>query len=265
MRRRVAILATAFVVVLAIAGVVLTHGRAREAATTPPSAPPAVPVVAGAVTSGDVPIYLRGIGTVIAYNTVVLRSQIQGQITKITFTEGQTVKAGDTLAEIDPRPYQAQLDQIVANRDRDQAQLTNSLANLDRYNQLLAKGDATIQLLDTQKAQVVQLQSAIKSDEALIEAAKVQLEYTKLSSPIAGVTGVRQVDEGNIIHPTDPNGLVVVTQIEPISVIFTLPEADLPEIQQQMAKGPLTVLAYSHDDKIKLDEGKLALVNNEIL
>ena len=231
----------------------------------PPPAPPAVPVVVGTVSSGDVPIYLRGIGTVIAYNTVVVRSQIQGQITKITFTEGQTVKVGDRLAEIDPRPYQAQLDQMMATRDRDQAQLTNSLANLDRYNQLLTKGDATIQLADTQKAQVVQLQSAIKSDEALIEAAKVQLEYTKLTSPIAGVTGVRQIDQGNIIHPTDPNGLVVVTQIEPISVIFTLPETDLPEIQQQMAKGPLTVLAYSHDDKIKLDEGKLALVNNEIL
>jgi membrane fusion protein, multidrug efflux system len=266
MRRRAAILASAIVVILAVAGVfVLTHGRARETAATLPPPRPAVPVVASAVTSGDVPIYLRGIGTVIAYNTVVVRSQIQGQITKITFTEGQTAKAGDTLAEIDPRPYQAQLDQIVANRDRDQAQLTNSLANLDRYNQLLSKGDATIQLADTQKAQVTQLQSAIKSDEALIEAAKVQLEYTKLTSPIAGVTGVRQVDMGNIIHPTDPNGLVVVTQIEPISVIFTLPETDLPEIQQQMAKGPLTVLAYSHDDKIKLDEGKLVLVNNEIL
>ena len=266
MRRGISILVTAIVVAIAAGSVVyLTHGRARGAASNPPLAPLAVPIIAGGVHSGDVPIYLRGIGTVIAYNTVVVRSQIQGQLTKITFTEGQTVKAGDTLAEIDPRPYQAQLDQIVANRDRDQAQLTNSLANLDRYNQLLAKGDATIQLLDTQKAQVLQLQSAIKSDEALIEAAKVQLEYTKLSSPIAGVTGVRQIDMGNIIHPTDPNGLVVVTQIEPISVIFTLPETDLPEIQQQMAKGPLTVLAYSHDDKIKLDEGKLALVNNEIL
>jgi membrane fusion protein, multidrug efflux system len=265
MRRGVAILATAFVVVLAVAGLVLTHGRARERASTPPPAPSAVPVVASAVRSGDVPIYLRGIGTVIAYNTVVIRSQIQGQITNITFNEGQTVKVGDTLAEIDPRPYQAQLDQMIATRDRDQAQLTNSQANLSRYNQLLAKGDATVQLADTQKAQVTQVQSAIKSDEALIEAAKVQLEYTKLTSPIAGVTGVRQIDVGNIIHPTDPNGLVVVTQIEPISVIFTLPEADLPEIQQQMAKGPLTVLAYSHDDKIKLDEGKLTLVNNEIL
>jgi len=261
-----AVLVTAVIVVVAAGGaLVLTKGRARETSATLPPARLAVPVIAGAVSSGDVPIYLRGIGTVIAYNTVVVRSQIQGQITKITFTEGQTVKAGDTLAEIDPRPYQAQLDQIVANRDRDQAQLTNSLANLDRYNQLLAKGDATIQLADTQKAQVVQLQSAIKSDEALIEAAKVQLEYTKLTSPIAGVTGVRQIDMGNIIHPTDPNGLVVVTQIEPISVIFTLAETDLPEIQQEMAKGPLTVLAYSHDDKIKLDEGKLALVNNEIL
>ena len=267
MRRGIAVLVTTFVVVVPVAAgiLVLTHERAQQTGTTPPPAPPPVPVVAGTVSSGDVPIYLRGIGTVIAYNTVVVRSQIQGQIIKITFTEGQTVKVGDSLAEIDPRPYQAQLDQMMATRDRDQAQLTNSLANLDRYNQLLAKGDATIQLADTQKAQVVQLQSAIKSDEALIEAAKVQLEYTKLTSPIAGVTGVRQVDQGNIIHPTDPNGLVVVTQIEPISVIFTLPETELPEIQQQMAKGPLTVLAYSHDDKIKLDEGKLALVNNEIL
>jgi multidrug efflux system membrane fusion protein len=263
MRRGITIFVVLVIAGLAAAGVFLvTHG---ETAAMPPPAPPAVPVVVGTVSSGDVPIYLRGIGTVIAYNTVVVRSQIQGQITKITFTEGQTVKSGDTLAEIDPRPYQAQLDQMTATRDRDQAQLTNSLANLDRYNQLLTKGDATIQLADTQKAQVVQLQSAIKSDEALIEAAKVQLEYTKLTSPIAGVTGVRQIDQGNIIHPTDPNGLVVVTQIEPISVIFTLPETDLPEIQQQMAKGPLTVLAYSHDDKIKLDEGKLALVNNEIL
>ena len=266
MRRGTAILVVLVIAGLAAAGVFLVmHGRASVTAATPPPAPPAVPVVAGTVSSGDVPIYLRGIGTVIAYNTDVVRSQIQGQLTKITFTEGQTVKAGDTLAEIDPRPYQAQLDQMTATRDRDQAQLTDSLADLDRYNQLLAKGDATIQLLDTQKAQVLQLQSAIKSDEALIEAAKVQLEYTKLTSPIAGVTGVRQVDIGNIIHPTDANGLVVVTQIEPISVIFTLPETDLPEIQQQMAKGPLTVLAYSHDDKIKLDEGKLALVNNEIL
>jgi multidrug efflux system membrane fusion protein len=236
------------------------------ATSTPPSvAPPATPVVAGTVSRHDVPIYLRGLGTVLAYNTVLVRSQIQGQLTRIAFTEGQTVRIGDLLAEIDPRPYQAQLDQMTATRDRDQAQLRNAEANLTRYAQLSDKGWATPQLLDTQKAQVAQLQSAIKADEALIEAAKVQLGYTQLTSPIGGVTGVRQVDIGNIIHPTDPNGLVVVTQIEPISLIFTLPETDLPRIQQQMAKGPLTVLAYSQDDTIELDEGKLTLLDNQIL
>lgn len=231
------------------------------------AAPTPVPVVAGKVTSQDVPIYLRGIGTVIAYNTDVVRSQIQGQLTRIAFTEGRTVRAGDLLAQIDPRPYQAQLDQMTATRDRDQAQLTNSLANLDRYTQLAGKGYATPQLIDTQKAQVAQLQNAVKSDQALIEQAQVQLGYTQLTSPISGITGVRQVDVGNIIHPTDPNGLVVVTQIEPISLIFTLPETYLPQIQQQMAgsKKPLTVLAYSQDDKIKLDEGKVDLINNQIL
>jgi multidrug efflux system membrane fusion protein len=226
-----------------------------------------VPVVAGVVSSQDVPIYLRGVGTVIAYNTVLVRSQIQGQITKIAFTEGQTVHAGDLLAQIDPRPYQAQVDQVTATRDRDQAQLANAQANLGRYTDLGAKGWATPQLVETQTAQVAQLQSAIKADEALIEAANVQLGYTSLTSPISGVTGVRQIDVGNIIHPTDPNGLVVVTQIEPISVIFTLPETDLPQIQQQqqVANGPLRVLAYSQDGTVKLDEGKLTLVDNEIL
>jgi membrane fusion protein, multidrug efflux system len=225
---------------------------------------PPVPVVAGVVKSHDVPIYLRGVGTVIAYNTDIVRTQITGELTQITFTEGQAVTAGDQLAQIDPRPYQAQLDQTIANRTRDQAQLDNAIANLGRYTELLSKGYATPQLADTQKAQVAQLQSSIKADEALIEQATVQLGYTRLTSPISGVTGVRQIDIGNIIHPTDPNGLVVVTQIEPISLIFTLPESDLPQIQAQMAKGQLTVLAYSQDDKIKLGEGKLLLANNQI-
>lgn len=236
---------------------------AHAAAQTPVVA--AVPVVAGEVVRHDVPIYLRGVGTVIAYNTVVVRSQIQGQLTRIAFTEGQPVHVGDLLAEIDPRPFQAQLDQVTATRDRDRAQLVNAEANLKRYTDLGAKGWASQQLVDTQQAQVAQLQSAIKADEALIEAASVQLGYTKLTSPINGITGVRQIDIGNIIHPTDPNGLVVVTQIEPISVIFTLPETDLPRIQGQMARGLLTVLAYSQDDKIELDRGRLALLDNEIL
>jgi membrane fusion protein, multidrug efflux system len=267
MRRQMIIAAALLVAVLAIGagGLAITHRFPFERPAPAAAAIPMVPVVAGLVSSHDVPIYLRGVGTVIAYNTVLVRSQIQGQITKIAFTEGQSVHADDLLAQIDPRPYQAQLDQVTATRDRDQAQLANAEANLGRYTQLGDKGWATPQLVDTQKAQVAQLRSAIKADEALIEAAKVQLGYTSLTSPIAGVTGVRQVDVGNIIHPTDPNGLVVVTQIEPISVIFTLPETDLPRIQQQMAKGPLTVLAYSQDGTIKLDEGKLTLVDNEIL
>ncbi len=266
MRRRIALFAALPVVILATGTVIaVRHESPLQQAASQPAPTPTVPVVAGIVSSHDVPIYLRGVGTVIAYNTVLVRSQIQGQITKIAFSEGQTVHAGDLLAQIDPRPYQAQVDQVTATRDRDQAQLANAQANLGRYTQLGEKGWATPQLVETQTAQVAQLQSAIKADEALIEAANVQLGYTRLTSPIDGVTGVRQVDVGNIIHPTDPNGLVVVTQIEPISVIFTLPETDLPQIQQQMAKGPLAVLAYSQDDTIKLDEGKLTLVDNEIL
>jgi multidrug efflux system membrane fusion protein len=265
MHRKIVIPAALAVAVLAAGGTfAMTHGRFARSAPLP-TAPPPVPVVAGQVSSHDVPIYLRGVGTVIAYNTVLVRSQIQGLITKIAFTEGQSVHAGDLLAQIDPRPYQAQLDQVTATRDRDQAQLANAQANLGRYTQLGDKGWATPQLVDTQKAQVAQLQSAIKADEALIEAANVQLDYTRLTSPIDGVTGVRQVDAGNVIHPTDPNGLVVVTQIQPISVIFTLPQTELPKIQQQLAKGPLTVEAYSQDNTIKLDEGKLDFIDNEIV
>src|ERR1700736_3693087 len=242
MRTRTIVL---IILAIAIAGAGALAATHKKAPPPTPAAPPAAPVVAGKVTSQDVPIYLGVSGTVIAYNTDIVRSQIQGQLTRIAFTEGQTVRAGDLLAQIDPRPYQAQLDQMTANRTRDQAQLDNAIANLGRYTELLSKGYATPQLSDTQKAQVAQLQSAIKADEALIEQAEVQLSYTRLTSPIPGVTGVRQIDVGNIIHPTDPNGLVVVTQVEPISLIFTLAQSDLPQIQLQMAKAPLTVLAYS--------------------
>ena len=233
------------------------------AATAPE--PVRVPVVTSMVTSGDVPIYLRGVGTVIAYNNVVVRSQITGQLVKISFNQGQTVHQGDVLAEIDPRPYQAQLDQTTANRDRDQAQLINAQQNLNRYTQLGSKGWATPQLVETQQAQLGQLQAMVKSDEALIDAARVNLSYTQLTAPIDGVTGIRQIDNGNIIHPTDPNGLVDVTQIQPISIIFTLPETTFGEIQAQMAKGPLKVLAYSQDDKTELDQGTLELIDNQIL
>src|SRR5882672_6311953 len=223
MRRGIIIAAwVAGAVAIGGAGFALWH---RAGASAPPqaSAPPPVPVVAATVAAHDVPIYLRGVGTVIAYNNVVVRSQITGQITKITFRQGRTVKKGDLLAQIDPSRYQAQV--------------VNAQANLGRYTQLLSKGFASQQLVDTQKAQLAQLQAMVKSDEAVIESAQVNLAYTRLIAPIDGVTGIRQIDEGNIIHPTDANGLVDVTQIQPISIIFTLPQTTFPDIQQELDKG----------------------------
>src|ERR1700739_4234498 len=235
-----------------------THIHPLEKVEAEPT-PPAVPIVAGTVTQHDVPIYLSGVGTVIAYNTDIVRAQIQGQIISINFTEGQAVHAGDLLAQIDPRPYQALIDQYTGSLERDQAQLKNAQANLTRYTTLGDKGWATPQLIETQQAQVGELHAAIKSDQALIDAANVQLSYTRLTSPIDGVVGIRQIDVGNVISPSTPNGLVVVTQLQPISLIFTIPEPDLPRIQaqQQNVKDPLEVLAYSQDDKMQLDEGVL--------
>ena len=265
MKKNVVIPALLFGAVAAGGLFYLTHAMAFKVAAAVPPAP--VPVVAGVVAQHDVPIYQDGVGTVIAYNTDVVRAQIQGQLISINFTEGQIVHAGDLLAQIDPRPYQAQIDQFEGNLERDQAQLTNARANFTRYSQLGDKGWATPQLIETQKAQVGQLDAAIKTDQALIEAAKVQLSYTRLTSPIDGVVGIRQIDVGNIISPTTTNGLVVVTQLDPISLIFTLPEGVLPQIQkqQQATKTPLPVLAYNQDDTLELGKGVLALVNNEIL
>ena len=264
MRKRIVILGS--VAAIAIAGVIAGYvvdrtPHAAEAAAPPPP----VPVVAQQVKSGDVPIYLRGVGTVIAYNNVIVRSQITGQLVKIAFTQGQAVKKGDLLAEIDPRPYQAQLDQAIANRDRDQAQVANAQANLDRYTPLQKQGFATAQLVETQQAQLAQLKAMVKSDEAVIEAARVNLSYTQLTAPIDGVTGLRQIDIGNVIHPTDANGLVDVTQVQPISIIFTLPETTFTDVQSALDQGPVTVMAYSQDDKTELDEGKLILINNQIV
>src|ERR1700742_926512 len=264
---KVIITATLVIAALTAGGWYFSHIRPLEKAMAAPAPPPAVPIVAGVVTQHDVPIYLSGVGTVIAYNTDVVRAQIQGQIISINFTEGQTVHAGDLLAQIDPRPYQAMIDQFTGNLERDQAQLINAQANLTRYTTLGEKGWATPQLLETQKAQVGELQAAIKADQALIEAAKVQLSYTRLTSPIDGVVGIRQIDVGNVISPTTANGLVVVTQLDPISLIFTLPEGVLPQVleQQQASKTPLAVIAYNQDNTLQLGKGGLALVNNEIL
>src|ERR1700727_1664857 len=229
MKKRVVIPAL-LVAALAAGGLLyFTHIYPLEKVEAKPPLPPA-PIVASTVTQHDVPIYLSGVGTVIAYNTDIVRAQIQGQIISINFIEGQTVHAGDLLAQIDPRPYQALVDQYTGNLERDQAQLKNAQANLTRYTTLGDKGWATPQLIETQQAQVAQLQAAVQTDNALIEAAKAQLSYTRLSAPIDGVVGIRQIDVGNIISPSNTNGLVVVTQLDPISLIFTLPETSLPKI-----------------------------------
>src|SRR5882757_7304514 len=268
MKTKVVIPAALLTTLVAAGGLLyFMHVRPLEKAAAAPAPPPAVSVVGGVVAQHDVPIYLSGVGTVIAYNTDVVRAQIQGQIMSINFTEGQTVHAGDLLAQIDPRPYQALIDQYTGNLERDQSQLINAQANLKRYTNLGDKGWATPQLVETQQAQVGELQAAIKADNALIDAAKVQLSYTRLTSPIDGVVGIRQIDVGNIISPSNTNGLVVVTQLDPISLIFTLPETSLPQIeqQQQKTKTPLAVLAYTQDNTALLDQGQLGLVNNEIL
>jgi multidrug efflux system membrane fusion protein len=253
--------------IVAGAAFYFAHSDLFQKAVAAPAPPPPVPVVAGVVARHDVPIYLTGVGTVIAYNTDVVRAQIQGQIISINFTEGQKVHAGDLLAQIDPRPYQALINQFTGNLERDQAQLINAQANQKRYTQLGDKGWATPQLIETQNAQVGELQAAIKADQALIDAAKVQLSFTRLTSPIEGVVGIRQIDVGNIISPSTTNGLCVVTQLDPISLIFTLPETVLPQIQQrqQETKAPLAVIANNQDNTMELGRGQLGLVNNEIL
>jgi len=257
------------IAVLAVAAggaAALTRTSAFRSTAAPqaPAAPPPVGVVAASVQSHDVPIYLRGVGTVIAYNNVLVRSQITGELVKISFDQGQQVKKGDVLAVIDPSPYQAQVDQAIANRDRDQAHLKNAEIDYNRYTDLAKQKSIAQQLADSQKAIVDQLVAIIKSDEAIIESARVNLGYTNLTSPIDGVTGIRQIDIGNIIHPTDVNGLVDVTQIEPISLIFTLPEAEFVPIQERLSQGSITVFVDSQGGK-QLDQGKLDLIDNQII
>jgi len=227
---------------------------------------PPVPVVAGTVAQKDVPIYLGGIGTVQAFNTVTIHARVDGQVTKIAFTEGQDVRAGDLLAQIDPDPFRTALEQTVAKKGQDEALLANARVDLKRYADMLANEGVTQQQYDTQKSLVTQLEATVNADQAAIESAKVQLAYTTIVSPIDGRTGIRQVDAGNIVHANDANGLVVITQLKPISVVFILPEQSLGSIQDQMkASGAgLPVVAVSQDNTTVLGEGKLAVIDNQI-
>ena len=239
-------------------------GNSAPAPQAAPDSPPAVPVTADLARKQDVPIYRLGLGSVQAYNTVTVHVRVDGQLDKVAFTEGQEVKAGDLLAQIDPRPFQAALDQVAATKAKDEAQLANAERDLDRYVTLAPQNFTSKQVLDTQRALVAQLAAQIKVDQAAIDNAKVQLGYTTITSPLTGRTGIRLIDQGNIVHSTDAGGLVMVTQLQPISVIFTLSETLLPAVSRALAAGPLKVEAWSQDDSEKLDDGQVALIDNEI-
>jgi multidrug efflux system membrane fusion protein len=258
------ILITALGVALCAGGLTSWHvyGARSVPLTQPPV--PAVPVVTEKVQASDVPIVMSGIGTVVAYNVVDIHAQVTGTIDKIGFVEGQTVHPGNLIAQLDPRPFQASLQQAEANLARDEANLTNAQTNLGRYTPLLKQGFASAQQVTDQASTVTQLQASVAGDKAAIYNAQTQLGYTTIASPIDGVTGIKQVDIGNIVQPGTTAPIVTITQIQPISVVFTLPQSDVPAVQAAMAKGSLKATAYGQDDRTRLDEGTLLLVNNTI-
>jgi multidrug efflux system membrane fusion protein len=226
------------------------------------SAPKPVPVTIASVEKADFPVYLTGLGTVQGFNTVVVRTRVDGQIDKIAFKEGQLVNQGDLLVEIDPRPYQATLDQAKAKKAQDEANLANANLDLQRYTKL---GEfATRQQTDTQRSTVAQLTAQIEADDAAVFNAQTQLDYTAVKAPISGVAGLRQVDIGNIVNAATQTGIVTIAQIEPIAVIFTAPEEQLPYIKEGQSIAPLKVIAITTDGKKPLAEGTLAVVNNQV-
>jgi membrane fusion protein, multidrug efflux system len=238
-----------------------TGEHAVQAAQKSP-APKPVPVKIATVEKAEFPVYLTGLGTVQGFNTVVVRTRVDGQINKIDFTEGQFIKEGDTLVEIDPRPFQAALDQAKAKKQQDEANLANANLDLQRYTRL---GEfATRQQTDTQRATVAQLTAQIAADDAAISNAQTQLDYATVKAPISGIVGIRQVDVGNIVNATTQTGIVSIAQIEPIAVIFTAPEDQLPDIKAALAASPPKVIALSTDGKKVLSTGTLALINNQV-
>lgn len=224
-----------------------------------------VPVVVATAQRGDLPVYFNGLGTVTAFNTVTVRSRVDGQIVKINFKEGQFVHEGDALVEIDPRPFQVQLEQAQGQLAKDQAQRTDAEVNFERFKLLYQEGVIPKQQLDTQGAQVGQFDGAIKSDQAAIDNAKLQIVYAHITAPITGRVGLRLVDIGNIIHAADTNGLLVITQLQPISVIFSLPQDQLPLVMAKLHAGSqLSVEGFDRDDTAKIAAGKLATIDNQI-
>jgi multidrug efflux system membrane fusion protein len=240
-----------------------TSAQGSKPAEAP--APRPTPVVATAARQANMGIYLTGLGSVAAFNTVTVRTRVDGQLVKVAFQEGQLVRKDDLLAEIDPRSFQVQLAQAEGQMAKDQAQLKNALVDLERYKVLLAQDSVSKQQLDTQIATVTQYQGIIKSDQAQIDNAKLLLTYTRITAPIGGRIGLRLVDEGNMVRSTDQNGLAVIMQLQPIAILFNIPEDDLPPVLKKMRAGQqLVVEAYNRDLKKKLATGTLVTIDNQI-
>lgn len=261
-KSRRAVWGCAAIALAAVAAAVIfwRHGDRQVARAAPPS----VPVVVAETAQQDVPIYYDALGTVAALNTVAIRAQVNGQIVSVDFRQGQDVHKGDVLAKIDPAPLKAALDQAVAKKSEDQAQLVDAEKDLVRFKTLVLRNAETQQDVDTQQAKVDTSKATLDADQAAIEAAQTQLNYATITAPIDGIVGFRQVDVGNIIHTTDVNPLTVLTQIKPCTVIFTLPQSNLDPVREAMLRGAVSVLAFDQDNKEQIAQGKLLLINNQI-
>jgi multidrug efflux system membrane fusion protein len=254
---------------LGVGGALAVRSRKQATASATAAAASAatnrvIPVITARVAQRDVPVWLEGLGSVAAFYTVTVKTQVDGRIDKVLFTEGQHVNKGDVLIQIDPRPFAIQLESAQAALARDQAGLKNARLNLDRFKTLSQQQLIAVQQFTDQQSSVDQLDAQIHSDRAQIDSSQLNLDYARIKSPIDGVTGVRLVDPGNLVHVADASGVVVVTQLDPIAVLFTLAEDDLPKVAQYQAQGPLVVEAMSRDGARKLATGKLELVDNQI-
>jgi len=241
-----------------------TSADSKQQQKAQAAAPRVVSVAVAKVQQQDVPVYLTGLGSVTAFNTANIKSRIDGQIVAVNFKEGQNVKQGELLIVVDPRPYEVQLSQAQAQSFRDQAQLRDAKLNLERYTSLIPSGSIAQQQVDTQKSLVDQLEGTVRNDQAQIDNAKLQIVYCHITAPFTGRIGLRQVDKGNIVHASDTNPMLVLTQLQPIAVIFTLPEDQLQSVSQHMRNSTLQVDAYSRDDQTKLAMGKLQTIDNQI-